>query len=57
MTPCLVLAGNDEAHPFAISVEVAALLPNSEFIREWKTGDALASARKRILAFLTEHTP
>lgn len=56
-TPCLVLAGNDEAHPFAISEDVAQLLPNSEFIREWKTGDALASARKRILEFLREHTP
>ena len=56
-TPCLVLAGNDEAHPFAISEEVARLLPNSEFIREWKTGDALAAARVRIQQFLTEHTP
>lgn len=56
-TPCLVLAGNDEAHPFSISEEVARILPNSEFIREWKTGDALAAARVRILAFLREHTP
>src|SRR3954452_16670470 len=56
-TPCLVLAGNDEAHPFAISEEVARLLPNSEFIREWKTGEALATARVRVLEFLTEHTP
>jgi len=56
-TPCLVLAGNDEAHPFAISEEVARLLPNSEFIREWKTGEALASARVQILEFLKEHTP
>lgn len=56
-TPCLVLAGNDEAHPFAISEEVARLLPNSEFIREWKTGDALASARVRIVEFFKEHTP
>jgi pimeloyl-ACP methyl ester carboxylesterase len=56
-TPCLVLAGNDEAHPFAISEDVARLLPNSEFVREWKTGEALASARKRVLAFFKEHTP
>jgi hypothetical protein len=52
-----VLAGNDEAHPFAISEEVARLLPNSEFIREWKTGDALVAAHHRILEFLTKHTP
>lgn len=41
----------------AISEEVARLPPNSEFIREWKTGEALASGRVRILEFLTEHTP
>ena len=56
-TPCLVLAGNDEAHPFPISEEVAKLLPNAEFIPEWKTGAALASARLRIKEFLTKHTP
>jgi pimeloyl-ACP methyl ester carboxylesterase len=56
-TPCLVLAGNDEAHPAPISDELAKLLPNCEFIREWKTGDALTSARARVKEFLTKHTP
>jgi pimeloyl-ACP methyl ester carboxylesterase len=56
-TPCLVLAGNDEAHPFAISEEVAKLLPNAEFITEWKTGAALTSAKIRITQFLSKHTP
>jgi pimeloyl-ACP methyl ester carboxylesterase len=56
-TPCLVLAGNDEAHPFAISEEMAKLLPNAEFIREWKEGAALVSARARIQQFLSKHTP
>lgn len=28
-TPCLVLAGNDEAHPFPISEELAKLLPRA----------------------------
>ena len=56
-TPCLVLAGNDEAHPFPISEEVAKLLPNSDFIQEWKTGPALASAKVRIKEFLAKHTP
>jgi pimeloyl-ACP methyl ester carboxylesterase len=56
-TPCLVLAGNDAAHPFAISEEMAKLLPNSEFIREWKEGAALVSARVRVKQFLAEHTP
>ena len=56
-TPCLVLAGNDEAHPFAISEEVAKLLPNCKFIPEWKTGAALVSATASIKQFLSEHTP
>jgi hypothetical protein len=56
-TPCLVLAGADEAHPAAISDELAKLLPNCELIREWKTGDALTSARARVKEFLAKHTP
>src|SRR5438093_8456073 len=56
-TPCLVLAGNDEAHPLPISEEVAKLLPKCEFIREWKQGQALAEAKPRINEFLTRHTP
>ena len=56
-TPCLVLAGNDEAHPYPISEETAKLLPNAEFIPEWKSGDALAAARKRVKEFLAKHTP
>jgi pimeloyl-ACP methyl ester carboxylesterase len=56
-TPCLVLAGNDEAHPFPISEEVAKLLPDCEFITEWKQGAALAEAKTRIKQFLAKHTP
>ena len=56
-TPCLVLAGNDEAHPLPISEELARLLPRAEMIREWKTGDALTSARARVEEFLSKHTP
>jgi pimeloyl-ACP methyl ester carboxylesterase len=56
-TPCLVLAGNDEAHPFPISEELAKLLPSCEFIPEWKTGAALTSARARVKGFLSRHTP
>src|SRR4029078_5564809 len=50
--PCLVLAGNDEAHPYAIAEELDRLLPNSEFIAEWKTGAALAAAGVRVQEFL-----
>lgn len=56
-TPCLVLAGNDEAHPYAISEETAKLLPNAEFVPEWKTGAALERAKKRVAEFFARHTP
>jgi pimeloyl-ACP methyl ester carboxylesterase len=56
-TPCLVLAGNDEAHPYAISEETAKLLPDAEFVAEWKTGAALEQAKRRVAEFLRRHTP
>src|SRR5436190_16664868 len=56
-TPCLVLAGNDEAHPLPISEELAKLLPKCELVREWKTGAALDSARVRVKEFLAKNSP
>lgn len=57
-TPCLVLAGNDEAHPRPISDEIAKLLPNVDaYITEWKDGPALAEAKTRCKEFLKKHTP
>ncbi len=56
-TPCMVLAGNDEAHPYPVSEELSKLLPNCEFVPEWKTGPALAAARSRVKEFLVKHTP
>jgi hypothetical protein len=56
-TPCLVLAGNDAAHPFAISEELAKLLPNAEFIPEWKEDAPLVAATARMKQFLADHTP
>ena len=56
-TPCLVLAGNDEAHPRPISDETAKLLPNAEYITEWKEGAALEAAKARVKQFLEKHTP
>lgn len=56
-TPSLVLAGNDEAHPYPISEETARLLPNSEFIPDWKTGAALEAAKVHVKEFLARHTP
>lgn len=56
-TPCLVLAGNDEAHPYPISEELSRLLPNCAFVNEWKTGAALEAARARVMQFFAKHTP
>jgi len=56
-TPCMVLAGNDDAHPWAISEELSKLLPNVEFVTEWKTGAALEAAKPRVKEFLLKHTP
>ncbi|MGQ0751672.1 MAG: alpha/beta fold hydrolase [Betaproteobacteria bacterium] len=55
--PCMVLAGNDEAHPYPISEETAKLLPNAQFIPQWKEGEALAQAKVRVREFFVKHTP
>jgi pimeloyl-ACP methyl ester carboxylesterase len=55
--PCMVLAGNDEAHPWPISEELSKLLPNCEFVTEWKTEPALTAAKAKVKAFLAKHTP
>ena len=54
---CPVLAGNDEAHPYPISDETARLLPNAEFIPEWKSGAPLEAAKARAKQFIVKHTP
>jgi pimeloyl-ACP methyl ester carboxylesterase len=55
--PCMVLAGNDEAHPWPISEELSKLLPSCEFVPEWKTEPALTPAKASVMAFLKKHTP
>jgi pimeloyl-ACP methyl ester carboxylesterase len=55
--PCLVLAGNDEAHPWPISEELSQLLPNCDFVKEWKTEPALTAAKAKVKEFLAKHTP
>jgi len=56
-TPCMVLAGNDEAHPWPISEELSKLIPGCEFVPEWKTEPALTPARSRVMEFFRKHTP
>jgi hypothetical protein len=53
----MVLAGNDEAHPWPISEELSKLIPGCEFVPEWKSGAALEAARGRVKEFLAKHTP
>lgn len=57
LTPCLLMAGNDDAHPRPVSDEMAKLLPNVEYIPDWKTGAALEAAKPRVKAFLAKNTP
>ena len=56
-TPCLVLAGNDEAHPYPIAEDLSKLILNCEFIVEWKSGAALTAATARVKEFPAKHTP
>jgi len=35
----------------------AKLLPNAEFIPEWKAGAALETAKERVREFLAKHMP
>ncbi len=54
-TPLQVLKGDDLYHPAAISREVASLAANAELIEDWKEGDAVPAARRRVLDFLHRH--
>jgi pimeloyl-ACP methyl ester carboxylesterase len=56
-TPMLILAGNDEAHPYQLSQELAELAPNAEFIAEWREGAAREAAFTRVREFLRSHSP
>src|SRR5689334_18963775 len=55
--PCLVLAGNDEAHPRPISEELAKLIPGCGFIADWKAEPHLGPAKAKVNEFLAKHTP
>jgi pimeloyl-ACP methyl ester carboxylesterase len=55
--PCMLLAGNDDAHPWPISEELSKLLPDCAFVPEWKTEPALTAAKAKVKEFLAKHTP
>ena len=53
--PSLLLAGNDEVHPRAVSDELAELLPNCwGYLTEWKAGAPLEVAKAKAKEFLAE---
>ncbi len=55
-TPLLVLEGNDQAHPRETSLEVASLLPNVEYIEQWRApDDVVPQTIERVRAFLKTH--
>ena len=55
--PSIVLPGNDTPHPAVIGLEVAALLPNAELLRDWKGPDHIDEQRERVTDFIAKHTP
>ena len=57
-TPCLVLAGNDEAHPFADLRGGGEAAPRRRVHpRSGRKGAALVAAKARMKQFLSAHTP
>jgi len=55
--PLLVLMGDDQYHPAAVSREIVQLAPEATLIETWKSGEPHAAAGRQILAFLGQHTP
>jgi len=56
-TPLLILMGSDDYHPTPISEEIAALAPNAQLVRDWKTAELIPQTIKRVREFLASHTP
>ncbi len=56
-TPCLLLPGSDIPHPAVTGSELNELLPNVEQLFDWKGPRHRDEQKRRVLAFLAEHTP
>jgi pimeloyl-ACP methyl ester carboxylesterase len=56
-TPCLVLPGDDKPHPAVTGLELGAILPKAEMLRDWKGPAHIEAQRRTVLAFLDKHTP
>jgi pimeloyl-ACP methyl ester carboxylesterase len=55
--PCIVLPGSDKPHPAVTGDELRQLLPNAEYLKDWKGPAHLAEQKSRVLVFLAKHTP
>jgi hypothetical protein len=55
--PCLVLPGDDTAHPAVIGGELAELLPKAEQFYPWKGPEHLDAQCDRVIGFLEKHGP
>merc|ERR1711879_1073559 len=51
----LVLMGMDEAHPVAISKQIALLSPNAELVEDWKRSEVVTQTCKKVTDFMTKH--
>ena len=51
-TPTLLFMGSDLYHPESTSRELADLLPNNEFVEQWKTPDVIERTAARVREFL-----
>ena len=56
-TPCLVLAGNDEAHPYAIAEELSSCCRTASSSPSGRPGRRSKRRASRVKEFLLQHTP
>jgi pimeloyl-ACP methyl ester carboxylesterase len=55
--PAIVLPGGDPAHPRAIGLRVAELMPNATLLEDWKQPENVAAAINTVRDFLKSHVP
>ena len=56
-TPTLLMPGDDVPHPAATAAELKELLPETEYLADWKGPTHIVAQRDAVLAFLEKHTP
>jgi hypothetical protein len=55
--PAIVMPGGDPAHPRAIGMRVAELMPNATLLDGWKQPENVPSAIDTVRDFLKSHVP